>query len=513
MLALYRKYRPEVFGDVIAQDHVTKTLANQIRNGRVTHAYLFTGSRGTGKTTCARIFARAVNCQSPENGSPCGKCATCRALAEGNIDIIELDAASNNGVDQIREIIENVQYPPVAGKYKVYIIDEAHMLSASAFNALLKTLEEPPAHAIFILATTEVHKLPATVLSRCMRFDFRLVPRAVLAARLKEVYSLEGVAATDEAIELIAAAAEGSLRDLLSLADRCMNYSATLTSDDVSEVLGASSRAGTKALFAEIAACDVPAALAAVEKMFAEGKSVGLVAKDLAAYARDLLLLKTSASATVIAPSDEIHEMRALAEGYSVDLLASIITIFSSIDAELRYSVSPKIVLECAVFKAAKLVSADLGALEERIARLEKRLDALSSGAVSVSPATATAPAPAEKAPAETSMGKSLPRDARSVWGRVLTYVRTNESMTLFSLLDGVEEVELTDNALTVFANSGNYLRLMGEDVTAAIGNALAGENPPITVKIVKKTSGVDMDADIARLKKMMGDAKTNIKN
>ena len=210
MLALYRKYRPVVFGDVIAQEHVTRTLINQVKHGRVTHAYLFTGSRGTGKTTCARIFARAVNCLSPVDGSPCGKCEVCRALSgAGNIDIIELDAASNNGVDQIRDIVDNVQYPPVAGKYKVYIIDEVHMLTASAFNALLKTLEEPPSHAIFILATTEVHKLPATVLSRCMRFDFRLVPQPTLKEYLRRVYAAENVTADEEALDLIAAAADG----------------------------------------------------------------------------------------------------------------------------------------------------------------------------------------------------------------------------------------------------------------------------------------------------------------
>ena len=186
MPALYRKYRPKVFGDVIEQQHITRTLINQVKSGHITHAYLFTGSRGTGKTTCARIFARAVNCLNPVDGSPCGKCKTCLALSgNDNIDIVELDAASNNGVDQIREIVENVQYPPVAGKYKVYIVDEVHMLSASAFNALLKTLEEPPAHAVFILATTEVHKLPATVLSRCMRFDFRLVGKNSLKDYLK----------------------------------------------------------------------------------------------------------------------------------------------------------------------------------------------------------------------------------------------------------------------------------------------------------------------------------------
>ncbi|MDD3947443.1 MAG: DNA polymerase III subunit gamma/tau, partial [Clostridia bacterium] len=217
-VSLYRRFRPTSWDKVIGQDHIVTTLVNQIKSDAVSHAYLFTGTRGTGKTSCAKIFARAVNCLDPQNGSPCGVCAHCLALAEpSNLDIIEMDAASNNGVDEIRELKENVQYPPTAAKYKVYIIDEVHMLSGAAFNALLKTLEEPPKHVIFILATTEVHKLPQTILSRCLRFDFRLVPKDKLVALLAEVFTETSYTFEKEALELLALHGEGSVRDTLSI--------------------------------------------------------------------------------------------------------------------------------------------------------------------------------------------------------------------------------------------------------------------------------------------------------
>lgn len=239
MASLYRKFRPNSFESVIGQEAVTKTLANQIKTGRIGHAYLFTGSRGVGKTTCARIFAKAINCLNPENGSPCEKCRCCTELSSPNMDIIEIDAASNNGVDDARAIRDNVSYPPVIGKYKVYIIDEVHMLTGSAFNALLKTLEEPPAHAVFILATTEAHKLPATILSRCMRFDFRLVSTSEIADRVASIYDSEGKAYERSAVNYIAAAAEGSVRDALSLAETCMSLSqGKLTYADVLAATG-----------------------------------------------------------------------------------------------------------------------------------------------------------------------------------------------------------------------------------------------------------------------------------
>ena len=243
-LALYRKYRPTSFDKIVGQEHVTKTLKNQILNDQIGHAYLFCGSRGTGKTSCAKVFARAINCQSPKDGSPCGECETCKALKENNaIDIIEIDAASNNGVEEIRDLREKVKYPPTVGKYKVYIIDEVHMLTASAFNALLKTLEEPPAHAVFILATTEVHKLPATILSRVLRFDFKLINTATIANLITNIFSQSNIKAEETAINLIAQAGQGSVRDALSIADMCASFANNdIKYNDVVGVLGVSDK-------------------------------------------------------------------------------------------------------------------------------------------------------------------------------------------------------------------------------------------------------------------------------
>lgn len=502
MSALYRKYRPQKFEDVIAQQHITRTLVNQIEKGKITHAYLFTGSRGTGKTTCARIFARAINCLSPENGSPCGKCEVCKALSGGNIDIIELDAASNNGVDQIREIVDNVAYPPVAGKYKVYIVDEVHMLSGAAFNALLKTLEEPPAHAVFVLATTEVHKLPATVLSRCMRFDFRLVPAPVLKDHLKKIYAAEGVKAEDSALDLIVAAAEGSVRDMLSVADRCMNYSDNLSYDDVLGVLGATGRESTRSLLGAIARSDVGETLGGVNEACSAGKSVGLIAKDLCSYARDLLVLKTVPSdGGVLGSADEIEKMRLEAQNYSADFLVSVVNIFSAADTELRYSVSPRIALECAALKAARLASLDLSAIEERLTRIERKLESGTIAAPSAPDVSHQSHAPANK-----------PMDARSVWGRITTYFRLNESPRALGLLGSVEEVELSGNKLVLWASPENFLQVSADDMIAALSRALSADGCGFTPVVNKRSGAVDMDSEINKIKKMIGDAKLNVR-
>ncbi|MBR2100593.1 MAG: DNA polymerase III subunit gamma/tau, partial [Eubacterium sp.] len=244
---LYRKYRPRIFADVYGQEHVTSTLQNEIQQGRISHAYLFTGSRGTGKTTCAKILAKAVNCENAQNGEPCNECEVCKGLDNGSIyDVVEIDAASNNGVDNIRDLREEANYTPTRGKYRVYIIDEVHMLSTGAFNALLKTLEEPPAHVIFILATTEVHKLPATILSRCQRFDFKRIQPETMAKRLHQVAELEGIELENDAAILIARIADGALRDGLSILDQCASRSKKVTSELVSIVAGL---AGKEALF------------------------------------------------------------------------------------------------------------------------------------------------------------------------------------------------------------------------------------------------------------------------
>ena len=304
--SLYRRYRPDTFRDVIGQDHVVRTLVNQIKSGNIGHAYLFTGTRGTGKTSVAKIFSRAVNCLHPEDGSPCGKCEVCMELAlSGNFDVLEIDAASNNSVDQIRELTDKINFPPTAGRYKVYIIDEVHMLSKSAHNALLKTLEEPPEHAIFILATTEVHAIPATILSRCMRFDFRLVPVQKIADRLKFIFDDNGVKYSEQAVRMIASAGQGSVRDALSIADMCVSYcSGDITYDGVLEVLGTSDPVKLVALAEDILAGNVEGALEKIAAMCDLGKSMSVLASDLASLFRNTLYVKNCGSAAdLLAPS------------------------------------------------------------------------------------------------------------------------------------------------------------------------------------------------------------------
>ncbi len=497
--ALYRKYRPATFDGVIGQDHIVRTLVNQIRHDRIGHAYLFTGSRGTGKTTCAKIFARAINCAAPVNGSPCGKCDVCRALADpSNLDIMEIDAASNNGVDDAREIRERVKYPPVYGKYKVYIIDEVHMLSGSAFNALLKTLEEPPAHAVFILATTEVHKLPATILSRCMRFDFRLVPLDKLAALIAGVYAEEGKEAEDEAIRYIAEAGEGSVRDALSVADMCLNYSdGKLTYADCLDVLGATDRGKLHSLFDAIVRADFGACLEAVDELAGLGKSMSLIARDLTRYARDLLVAKTGSTRLIVDTPENIEAMKTAAEQCSVDLLVSVIQIFSAIDTELRYSVSPRIVLETACVRAVKLGTTDIAALEERLCRLEK-------GGVS---------APARPAAAEPAAAPSraVP-DAATVWGRLTTYMRTNATMRLYSLIGGHTDFSLDGNTLVIGAAEAEFLEFSDPDTLTMIRRALGDMGLNLDVKVVRRADGNVMDTSVSRIKKLMGEAKLDIK-
>lgn len=372
-LALYRKYRPQNFDDVIGQDAIVKTLVNQIKFDKISHAYLFTGSRGTGKTSIAKIFARAINCTNLKNGSPCGECEVCKALENTNIDVLEIDAASNNGVDEIRDLREKVKYPPVVGRYKVYIIDEVHMLSISAFNALLKTLEEPPAQTVFILATTEVHKLPATILSRCLRFDFRLVSLEDLTKHLKNILTKEGVAFEDSAVNVIARAGEGSVRDTLSIADRCVSFAGNeLTYQKVIDVLGISKHDILIKMANTILNRDVGEAMIELDNVLSSGKSPLVFSNDLISYFRDLLLiysLKEKAREIVVVKDDIYQQMHAQAKEENYVEILKAIEVLSGVEQELRYSAQPRIVLETAIIKIINESS-----LERRVEKLEEEI-------------------------------------------------------------------------------------------------------------------------------------------
>ncbi len=407
-LALYRRFRPSGFDGLIGQDHIVRTLKNQISTGRIGHAYLFCGARGTGKTSAAKIFARAINCLSPVDGSPCGKCETCKALADGaNLDILEMDAASNNKVENVREIREKIQYPPVSGKYKVYIIDEVHMLTTEAFNALLKTLEEPPKHAVFILATTEVHKLPSTILSRCMRFDFRLIPTSLIAENIGKIYKEIGKEYDEEAVTAIARAGMGSMRDALSIADICVSYkNEKLTYNDVLEILGATDSSKITELIENILRSDTGAALETVESLTESGKSVGVLCKDVIARLRETIVCKTCAGAKKILslPDDVFETVRHAASLADEHRILRTIEIFSEAEGAMRYSVSPKILLECACIKASE-PSADynIDALLGRISALEK---ALAEGGFDRKPAVGSVGGAVGGAVGGTAVGK-----------------------------------------------------------------------------------------------------------
>lgn len=376
-LAIYRRFRPSTFDKMVGQEHVVQTLVNQINSDRIGHAYLFCGARGTGKTSAAKIFARAINCLHPVNGSPCGECEVCKALSDpANLDILEIDAASNNKVENIREIRDKVQYPPVSARYKVYIIDEVHMLTTEAFNALLKTLEEPPKHAVFVLATTEPHKLPATILSRCMRFDFRLVPDKTIAALISGIFDELGKKYDDEAILAIARAGEGSVRDALSVADLCVSYTnEKLTYNDVIAVLGASDSRVTARLVENIFKGESGKVLEAIDELVDLGKGVGVLNKDVSAHLRDVMVAKTCKNAREILslPESEFALIEKNAELADAHRILRATEIFAGVENDLKYSTHPRVVFEAAAMRASMPEQDyNIDALLARIAKLEK---------------------------------------------------------------------------------------------------------------------------------------------
>lgn len=380
-MALYRKFRPLEFSEVKGQDHIVTTLKNEIEADRIGHAYLFVGTRGTGKTTVAKIFAKAVNCEHPkEDGSPCGECDVCRAISDGSsMNVVEMDAASNNGVDNIRSLIEDTQYPPTSGKYKVYIIDEAHMLSKAAFNAFLKTLEEPPEYVIFILATTEVNAIPLTIISRCQRYNFHRISVETIAARLSELLGREGVEYEDKAVDYIARAGDGSMRDALSLLDECINFylGQKLTYENVLKVLGAVDIEVFSRLLRYILDQDVKNAISVVDEVVTEGRDLTQFVNDFIWYLRNMLLVKSDeAMAEVLDLSNDNKELL-IKESKNVEeeVLMRYIRIFSDLSNDIRMSTQKRVALEVTVIRLCHPeTEKDYESVINRIEILEKKI-------------------------------------------------------------------------------------------------------------------------------------------
>ena len=410
--ALYRKWRPTSFEEVRGQDHIVKTLKNQINSGRIGHAYLFCGTRGTGKTSIAKIFARAVNCEHPVDGSPCGECSMCRQIAAGaSLNVVEIDAASNNGVENIRDIREQVQYPPTDGRYRVYIIDEVHMLSIGAFNALLKTLEEPPSYVIFILATTEVHKIPITILSRCQRYDFKRISIDTIAGRLAELTQAEQIDVDDRALRYVARAADGSMRDALSLLDQCVafHFGEKLTYDNVLEVLGAVDNRVFSKLFQAVLASDTKACIREIEEMIIQGRDLSQLVNDFVWYMRNLMIAKTTDEpGDMLDMSEEnLAVLKEEAAGVDTETLMRYIRIFSELSGQLRYASQKRILVEIAFIKlTTPSMEQNLDSILQRITLLEQKMQEMPDNLQKLA---SLAPAAGQAASSKTAVVETPP--------------------------------------------------------------------------------------------------------
>ncbi len=413
--ALYRKYRPQLFADVVGQPQVTVTLKNELMAGRISHAYLFTGSRGTGKTTCAKILAKAVNCLDPQDGDPCGVCPVCRGLDDGSVlDVVEIDAASNNGVDSIRSLIEELNFTPASAKYRVYIIDEVHMLSIAAFNALLKTLEEPPAHVIFILATTEVHKLLPTILSRCQRFGFRRIAPEDIAERLELVCDKEHVEIDHDAAMLIAVTADGGMRDALSILDQCIGRSTGVINYAlVAETAGLAGRGHLEELARCIQQGDRSRALEIIDALYKASKDMGRLCEELAGYFRNLMLIKTmkDARAVVNAAGEELDRMTKLALSMDLSAILHGLDAFQSALSQMK-TTNKRTEMEMTIIR---LCSPELDTSPEALLRRIEALErggALRRATAPVQEGAVAVPSPAQEEPEKRrgETGKQTPR-------------------------------------------------------------------------------------------------------
>lgn len=463
--ALYRKFRPDNFSDVKGQEHIVTTLTNQIKANRIGHAYLFCGTRGTGKTTVAKILAKAVNCEHPVEGSPCNECPTCKAIQAGtSMNVIEIDAASNNGVDNIREIREEVAYRPTHGHYKVYIIDEVHMLSTGAFNALLKTLEEPPSYVIFILATTEAHKIPVTILSRCQRYDFRRITIDTIASRLEELRRAEGVEAEEKAIRYVAKAADGSMRDALSLLDQCIAFylGEKLTYDKVLDVLGAVDTEVFSRMLRQILEGNVTKVIQNLEELVIRGRELTQFVSDFTWYLRNLLLVKTSENPQdmIEVSSENLKAMEEEAQMTQTETLMRYIRIFSELSNQLRYSTQKRVQVEIALIKLCRpSMETNLDSVLDRLRVLEKKIEE-QPAAVPVMVANTMADRVESKETSQTERkpAKAAPEDLKKIVAGWQSIVAETRGIFKQKLLEAVPKYNGETGESILYVEFQNFL-------------------------------------------------------
>lgn len=470
--ALYRKYRPSTFDEVVEQKHITQSLVNQIKNNQISHAYLFTGTRGTGKTSIARIFAKAINCEHFDNG-PCNKCNTCKILSDpSNIDIIEIDAASNNRVEEIRDLREKVKYPPVNSKYKVYIIDEVHMLTDSAFNALLKTLEEPPSYVVFILGTTEVQKLPATILSRCLRFDFKLISNEALENHLKKVFDDSGIKYEDEAVSLIARLGQGSVRDTLSIADMCVAYTnKNVTYSSAMEAVGTTDNEVLKKVAESVLLKNAKNLLNTINDIAKSGKNFSVVAKDLVGYFRDIAVVQTCDNYKEILkyPADMIKEIEDLAKLSDVNRVLNVMQSLGSLEQDFRYTQNPRALFEIVVL--GLVAEGDrIAKLEAKVSELEKKLNGEKNLDFKRDPEIV-----------EPLVKKY---DAKQIWGKLLILLRNRNEIQAYLMLESVKH-EMESNMLNLIADVETCKKL--ESVLSKLNDCVKEIDKTIIVNIVEE--------------------------
>lgn len=496
--ALYRKYRPTDFSSVKGQEHIVTTLKNQIQADRIGHAYLFCGTRGTGKTTVAKIFAKAVNCENPGPDGPCGECAMCQAIAsKQSMNVVEIDAASNNRVDDIRQVIDEVQYSPAEGKYKVYIIDEVHMLSVSAFNALLKTLEEPPSYLIFILATTEAHKIPLTILSRCQRYDFKRISVETIVERLQELLDQEGVEAEERALTYIARQADGALRDGLSLLEQCISFyfGQKLTYENVLKVLGAVDHSVYQETMEALIENRAQMLIEVISRVVEQGKDLLQFVSEFIWYLRNLLVVKTAEDPghLVDVSAENLEEMKRVAECVEMEMLFRYIRILSELVNEMKYSSNKRVLLEIAFIRLCRpQMENDYDSLINRLHNLEQLnenlQDALENGQFSVAAQSSDSPAavPVKK---KEIRPEAVPEDVRAVVGNWKQILRQLNPVTRNMLVDVVLSVSDAGALVMAFSQEtpAEYFKKEEnqEELTEAAGQ-LTGKEISLDVRYVE---------------------------